>query len=139
SGAHTRLGNAYLAKGMYEEAIAEHQKGIALDKRSQKAALLGYAYAVAGKRGEAQKILDELKEQSKQGKEQSKQGHVSAYHLALIYIGLGDKDQAFAMLDKSFEEERHDTLGYLKIGSMFDSLRSDPRFTDLLRRMKLAP
>jgi tetratricopeptide (TPR) repeat protein len=60
--AHARLGWTYLAKGMYEEAITEQKRAIALDKRSRRAAWLGHAYAVAGKRAEAQKILDELKE-----------------------------------------------------------------------------
>jgi serine/threonine protein kinase/Tfp pilus assembly protein PilF len=128
--AHMRLANAYQAKGMYEEAIAEHKKGIALDKTSRRVAQLGYTYATAGKRDEAQKILDELKDVSKQQ-------YVSPFEFALIYVGLGDKDHAFAWLEKTFEE-RHDTLGYLKVDPRFDSFRSDPRFADLLRRMKLA-
>jgi TolB-like protein/DNA-binding winged helix-turn-helix (wHTH) protein/Tfp pilus assembly protein PilF len=129
--AHTRLGLAYLAKGMYEEAIAEYEKAKAIDERSRRAANLGYAYGVAGKKDEALKVLDELKERAKQA-------DVSPYDFALIYMGLGDKDQAFVWLEKTYEE-RPDILEYIKLDPKFDSLRSDPRFTDLLRRMKLAP
>ena len=85
---------------------------------------------MAGRKTEAQKILDDLKELAKRR-------HVSPYEFALIYIGLGDKDQAFAWLEKTYEE-RPDILWDIKVGPRFDSLRSDPRFADLLRRMKLA-
>lgn len=95
--------------------------------------MLGYAYAVAGKRDEAQKILDELKELSKQP-----QRYVSPFDLTIIYMGLGDKDQAFVWLEKTYEE-RPDILQHIKVSPRYDSLRSDPRFTDLVRRMKLAP
>jgi tetratricopeptide (TPR) repeat protein len=63
--------------------------------------------------------------------------YVSPYDFALIYMGLGDKNQAFTWLEKTYEE-RPDTLNYIKTDPIFDNLRSDPRFTDLLRRMKLA-
>jgi TolB-like protein/DNA-binding winged helix-turn-helix (wHTH) protein/tetratricopeptide (TPR) repeat protein len=128
--AHTRLGMTYLAKGMYEEAIDEHKKAIALDDAPRRTALLGHAYAVAGRKAEAQKILDDLKELAKQRP-------VSAYDFALIYMGLGDKDQAFVWLEKTIEE-RPDVLWDINVGPRFDPLRSDPRFTDLLRRLKLA-
>jgi Tfp pilus assembly protein PilF len=131
--AHSRLANAYQAKGMYEEAIAEHKKALALDNTSRRAAQLGYAYAVAGKRDEAQKILDDL------NKGLPKQwGYVSPVDFALIYMGLGDKDQAFVYLEKAYEE-RPDNLNYIKVDPRFDSLRADQRFAELLRRMKLAP
>ncbi len=130
--AHTRLGMTYLKKGMYEEAIAEHKNATAIDERPGRAARLGYAYAVAGKRDEAQKVIDDLKEQ------QSKGRYVSPFHFALIYMGLGDKDQAFVLLEKTCDEGS-DVLWDIKVSPKFDSLRSDPRFTDLLRRMHLAP
>ena len=128
--AHTRLGMNYVEKGMYEEAITEHKKAIALDDSPRRTALLGHAYAVAGRKAEAQKILDDLKELAKQRP-------VSPFDFALVYMGLGDKDQAFVWLEKTFEE-RPDILWDIKVGPRFDSLRSDPRFTDLLRRLKLA-
>jgi TolB-like protein/Tfp pilus assembly protein PilF len=132
--AHNRLTWVYLAKGLYEEAITEQKKTIELEDptgRWRRTAQLGYVYAVAGKRAEAQKILDDLKELAKQR-------HVSPLNFATIYMGLGDKDQAFANLEKTYEE-RPDSLQFIKVSPQFDSLRSDPRFTDLVRRMKLAP
>lgn len=128
--AHSRLGWAYTAKGMYEEAITEHKKSSELDPRSRRTAGLGYAYAVGGKRAEALKMLDDLKEEAKQRS-------VLPYEFALIYMGLDDKDQAFAWLEKTYEV-RPDLLSYIKVSPQYDSLRSDPRFADLLRRMKLA-
>src|SRR5207245_11493239 len=114
--------------------INEQKKYIALEDPSgrwRRTAFLGYVYSVMGKREEAQKILNDLKEVAKQR-------YVSPHSFALIYIGLGDKDQGFAYLEKAFEE-RPDSLNFIKVSPQFDSLRSDPRFTDLLRRMKLAP
>jgi serine/threonine-protein kinase len=131
--AHNRLQRAYLAKGMYEEAISEQKKAIASDQpegRWFRTADLGNAYAVAGKRAEAEQVLDKLKELAKQR-------YVSPNAFAVIYMGLGDKDQAFEWLEKTFEA-RPDNLYFLKVSPQYDGLRSDPRFTDLLRRMKLA-
>ena len=131
--AHARLTWVYVTKGMYEEAITEQKKAIAIEDptgRWRRTAMLGYVYAVAGKRDEAQKILSDLKELAKQR-------NVSPLNFALIYVGLGDRDQAFAWLNKS-HEERPDSLMFIKVNPLFDSLRSDSRFIDLLRRMKFA-
>jgi TolB-like protein/DNA-binding winged helix-turn-helix (wHTH) protein/Tfp pilus assembly protein PilF len=131
--AHNRLERAYLAKGMYEAAIAEQKKTIALDPpmgRWRRTSDLGYAYAVAGQRAEAQKILSELQELSKQR-------YVAPFNFALIYVGLGDKEQAFAWLEKAYQEYPL-SLDSIKVDPELDTLRSDPRFTDLLVRMKLA-
>jgi len=127
--AHTGLLQVYQEKGMYEEAIAEVKKANALGRPGAEAGL-AYAYALAGKKDEARKILDELKEASKQR-------DVSPFSFALIYMGLGDKDQAFEWLNKTFDENPY-RIAFIKVNPRFDSLRSDPRFTDLLRRMKLA-
>ena len=67
--------------------------------------------------------------------ETSKQKYVSAYHLAAIYVGLKDKDQAFIWLNKAFQD-RADWMVNLKVDPRFDSIRSDPRFAELLGRMK---
>jgi tetratricopeptide (TPR) repeat protein len=121
-----RLALAYQKKGMYEEAIAEVKKG------NDGAAQLGYAYAVAGRTEQARKILDDLKELAKHPGR-----YVSPFDFALIYMGLGEKDQAFEWLNKTYDENPY-KLSFLKVNPRFDSLRSDPRFADLLRRMKLA-
>jgi len=132
--AHAQLGHVYLKKGMYVDAIRELQKAKALDnspERQGRFAWLAYAYAASGNRHEAQKMLDELKGIARQR-------YIPPYNFALIYAGLGDKDQAFAWLEKAYEEHSQQ-LALLKSNSHFDSLHSDPRFTDLLRRVGLAP
>ena len=128
-GAHHHLANSYLAEGRYEEAIAEAEKMSAnATSEGSGRPFLGYTYAVAGKRSEPEKILAELKERSKQR-------HVNPAEFALIYTGLCDKDRAFEFLQKEYEEnQRLPTL--INVLPEWDSLRSDPRFTDLLRRMK---
>jgi hypothetical protein len=70
-------------------------------------------------------------------REQAKQRSISAYYIALIYAGLGEKDQAFVWLEKAYQENG-DGIIFLKVEPGFDGLRSDPRFHDLLRRMRLA-
>jgi len=127
--AHHRLALCYERKGMYDAAIAEFQKICDLGARLAGTAGLGQAYAAAGKRGEAQKELAELQELSKQR-------YISSSVFALIYAALGDKDQAFAWLEKSVDE--HDLItARLKVDARFDPLRSDPRFADLVRRVGL--
>ena len=123
---HGLLAQALQAKGRYQEALAEMEKSSGKVKGSQQ---LGYAYAVAGKIDDARRVLDELKELSKEQ-------YVSPFRFALVYIGLDDKDQAFAWLNKQFDEDPY-RLAVLNSNPRFDSLRADPRCTDLLRRMKL--
>jgi len=129
--AHNRLALCYERKGMYDDAIAEFQKISDLGARSVAIAELGQAYAASGKRGEAQKALAELQELSKRR-------YISPSVFALIYAALGDKDQAFAWLDRSIDE--HDLItARLKVDQRFDTLRSDPRFSDRVKRVGLPP
>jgi serine/threonine protein kinase/Tfp pilus assembly protein PilF len=128
--AHLNLANAYAGKGMYKIAIVEAQKAIKLSGRNQMTiATLGYIYAFAGRRDEARKVLDDLFELSKQE-------HVSSFYVALVYTCLGQKDQAFEWLEKAYEE-RDVYLSQLKVFPLFDSLRSDPRYKALLKKMNL--
>ena len=134
---HILLGEAYVAKGMAEEGVAEMQKGVALDpslaktpERWDRYPMLAYAYAVAGQRDEALKILDAQQRLAKQ------RDDGLPYNLAIIYTGLGDKDQAFEWLEKCIEQ-RTPLVYRLKVRPMFDPLRSDPRYPELLRRMNL--
>ena len=136
--AHILLGEAYVAKGMPAEGVVEMQKGVALDttltktpERWDRYPLLAYAYAAAGRRDEALKILVEQQRLAKQR-------FVSPYNFAIIYTGLGDKDRAFEWLAKCVEQ-RTMILVHLKSRPLFDPLRSDPRYTDLLRSMNLEP
>ncbi len=130
--AHFTLGNAYVRKRMFAEAIVEFQSARTLSRSgTDYIGALGHAYARAGKTAEARKVIDELKEQSKRR-------YVSWYNIAYVYAGLDEKDQAFACLQKAYEQ--HDArLVLLKVEPLFDPLRSDPRFQDLQRRIGLPP
>jgi len=124
------LGGIYEQKGMYDEAIAAYKKQIGNSERTSAIlGVLGHAYAASGRRGEALKILDELKAMSKDK-------YASPYDLAILYTGLGDKDQAIAQLNRAYEE-RAGWIISLKYEPMFDPLRSDPRFTQLVSRLNL--
>jgi TolB-like protein/Flp pilus assembly protein TadD len=129
--AHIFLGFVYVQQGKKEEAIAELQKVVELSERNPSMhALLGYAYASAGKRAQAQTILQELESQSRKP--------VSQIETAMIYIALGDHDRAFEWLENAYSE-RAWQLGFLKVEPIFDPLRADPRFVDLMRRVNLVP
>ena len=128
--AHLWLGQAYVQKGMYDGAIAALEEAITLSGGSTLVkAVLGHAYAVAGKRGDAQKMLKELNDLSKER-------YVPSYYVAAIYAGLGEKDQAFEQLYKAYQEH-YMFLNWVKVEPMFDSLRSEQRFIELLRKMGL--
>jgi serine/threonine protein kinase/tetratricopeptide (TPR) repeat protein len=128
--AHISLALGYLEKSMYKEGIAEIEKALVISPGNGLAlAELGYAYAVSGRRADAQKVLD-------QANDLSKQKYVPAVFWAAIYSGLGEKDKAFEWLGKAYEER---FLVYIKVSPLFDPLRSDPRFADLLRRTNLQP
>lgn len=127
--AHGILGVVYEQTGRFDDAIAELQKNRELGGYDQRG-IIGHVYAISGQRGEAQKLLDQLHEESKHK-------YVSPYNFARIYEGLGEKDQAFAWLEKAYAE-RDSNITLLKVDSEFDSLHSDPRFTELLRRIGLA-
>jgi adenylate cyclase len=127
------LGLILEQKGRYPEAIAAFQKAMKLfpGGSSIAEAELAHAYAVSGNREEARKIISGLEKLAKTK-------YVSSFQIAAIYAGLGEKDQAFAYLEKAYEE-RADGLVNLKAEQRFDSLRSDPRFQDLARRIGLIP
>ncbi len=125
------VGTAYEQKGKYEEAILELQKvNRLLGGFPEASGALGHVYATSGKRSEAIKALEELQVMSKQK-------YVSPLDLAILYTGLGDKEQAFEQLEKAYED-RSGWLINLKVEPRFDPLRTDPRFADMLRRIGLS-
>ena len=126
---HRYLGIGYEATGQREEAITEYQKAVQLSEGNLDAtAFLAHAYAEAGRRDEAEKILARLMQKSKTA-------HVSPYFIGTIYAGLHDNDRAFAFLEKAYQEKSPDILWHLTADVRVDNLHSDPRFQDLLRRM----
>jgi len=125
--AHMIIGLSYVEEKNYQQGISELQK--ATDNPDSEA-LLAYAYAVAGKRTEALAILADLEKLSRRK-------YVASFPIAPVYAALGDRNNAFKQLEKAYAE-RSWAMGMLKVNPVFDSLRSDPRFSELLRRMKLA-
>jgi serine/threonine protein kinase/tetratricopeptide (TPR) repeat protein len=131
---HMQMGLAYVQKSMYKEGIAECEKELLINPRHPYAlSALGYAHAVAGKGADAQKILDQLSAISEQK-------YVPAISRVGIYVGLGNKEKAFDWLAKAYEDRSvGSSFVMLKLDPVYDPLRSDPRFADLLRRMNLQP
>ena len=122
---------AYEQKGKLPEAIVEFQRAVELEKDNAETwSGLGHAYALSGNRAEAQKILDHLKEVSAHS-------WVAPYNVAVIYAGLGEKDQAFALLERAYKDRSYYLPTYLLTDARMDSLRSDPRFGELRRRVGL--
>ena len=117
----------YLAQSKFEDAITELEKGRKGDNLRYNG-VLGYAYARSGRRREAEKVLDTLLHSTR------KQSNSA---LAFIYIGMDDKERALDMLEKGLQE-RDNFMIHLKVEPLFDNLRSEPRFQELLRRMHLA-
>lgn len=123
--AHLELGQAFLQKRSYNEAIAEFQKAIELSGGSiPSKANLAYAYALSNRRNEAVKILNDLKTRSTR----------NAFEIALMYVGLREKDQAMQWLGKAYEERFNPSI---LVRPAFDPLRSDPRFQSLVQRIGL--
>src|SRR5207248_1813462 len=124
------LGVSYAMKGMYPEAIAAYQKFSSLEgETTSEQIYLGYTYAMSGQREKALAILKNLK---------TTKEYVSPAELAILYTGLGDKERVFQELERAYGA--HDLqMQYLKVEPHYDSLRSDPRFADLMRRVGLPP
>jgi tetratricopeptide (TPR) repeat protein len=125
---HLRLADVYLQKGMTKEAVEEKLKAAALSGRSaETVAGLGQAYAAAGMTEQARSMLEELKQISKSR-------YVSPYSVSKIYTALGDNARAFQSLEQAYEERNVDMIE-LKADPVFDNIRSDPRFAELLHKV----
>ena len=127
--AHFYLGMVYVMKGSFQDSIAEYQRAKQLNDDPRMLGLLGHVYAVSGQRDEALETLDQLKQNAGQR-------YVSGFSFALVYAGLGEKDQAFQWLEKSYQDHTP-YLSTIKVDPLLDNLRSDPRFADLMRRIGL--
>ena len=126
------FGMAYQQQGKIAAAAVEYQKAIQMSGNvTFTTAGLGHLYASSGRSAEARVIFDELRARAQNT-------YVPAYDLALVCVGLGATDQAFEWLDKAYEE-RCGWLTYLNVEPRMDTLRSDSRFNDLLRRLRLMP
>jgi TolB-like protein/DNA-binding winged helix-turn-helix (wHTH) protein/Tfp pilus assembly protein PilF len=127
---YERLGPVFLLEGKNQQAIdaLEHARDYSHGQQD-KIAWLGYAYAVSGRSDDARKILEELRDLASRGE------YVSPLHVALVQAGLGDKDEAFAYLEKAYQN-RDEYLVYLNVYPELESLHSDSRFQGIQGRMR---
>jgi serine/threonine protein kinase/Tfp pilus assembly protein PilF len=125
---HLIAGRGFEQKGQLPAALAEYQKARAGDNSTSEILMdLGRAYGLAGRRAEAEGVLNELKARTKTG-------YVSPFQIAMVHIGLGEEDQALAALEQAYEA-RSWYMTWLKTAPEFDPLRSDPRFVNLMHRV----
>lgn len=128
--AYWMLGHTYAVSGRYDQGVESAEKAVELSGRAPGAlGTLGFVYGLAGRKAEAEKVLNELLDLNNRR-------YVTSAAIAYVYIGLGDKDRAFVWLEKAYQE-RSNFIAYLSVVPLVDSLRSDPRFSDLLRRVGL--
>jgi tetratricopeptide (TPR) repeat protein len=127
AGAHMSLADCYWQKGMYSEYVAELQEGLRLNGDVQQAQEVGRAYKSSGAKGAAKSQLQSLRRRRSQG-------YVPASSIAESYLRVGDKNSAVAWLEKAYEE--HDPeLAWARVEPVWDGLRSEPKFLDLMRRL----
>jgi tetratricopeptide (TPR) repeat protein len=127
---HSYLGLAYEQQGNFPGALEELQEASRLESEATfPLGGLGYLYARSGRRNEAEQVLKELTQRSERG-------YVNAYYLATVYAGLGRKEQALTFLEKAYAD-RCWMMVFMKHDPELDSLRSEPRFAELVRKVGL--
>ena len=126
--AHVNLGQVLGAKRAFDEAISEYQKARALNDDPFVLGLLGHAYASSDNKTEALKILEQLKEVSKQR-------YVSLYSFAIVYLALGDKQEALRWLEQCYQDRAGADIGWIRVDALVDPLRGDPRFEALAEKI----
>jgi len=129
--AYLTISQAYIKKGAYNEALAWMKKALEVTESSDQLPIMRLiiSYMMKGKIDELNKVIDEL------GK-RLRQDYISPYNIAMIYMAIGQKDQVFKWLERAYEE--HDLwIIVLRVDPRFDNLRSDPRYTALLKKIGL--
>ena len=124
---HVRIAHTYEQKGMLAEAIAEFTKASELSRGQTGVAHLAHALALAGRVGEARETLRRLESAPRP----------AAYDIAVVYVGLGGKEAAFGWFEKAVEQRSNFGQLTINVDPRLDSVRSDPRFQSLLRRIGL--
>ena len=127
---HLVLGQAFEQKKAFDQAITELRRAVELSQNSPPAlAALARIYALSGKTAEAKNLLDQLLQQSKKQ-------YVSPFYVALVYAGLGENDRALDWLDKAYADHSN-AIVFLKVDPQLDTLRANPRFHELQRKLRL--
>ncbi|HVI83526.1 MAG TPA: tetratricopeptide repeat protein [Chthoniobacterales bacterium] len=126
--ARWNLGSALAAKGDIKGAIEEYEKARSLNDDPSMLGLLARAYGMSGNKAEALKLRDQIEALSHQR-------YVSAYCLALVYLGLGDHDAALRWLGKSCQDHAGESLRFIKVDPLLDPLRADPRFKAIVQKV----
>ncbi len=126
--AHYNLGEALEMKGLTEDAIAEYEKATALNDDPVPRALLGHLYAKIGRKDEARRILQRLRDSAKER-------YVTPYLFAMIHLGLGEKDRAIDFLEKTYEDRDGYNIAFIKVDPFLDLLHGDPRFEALVQKV----
>jgi TolB-like protein/Flp pilus assembly protein TadD len=125
---YVNLGQALDMKGARDAAIAEYQKARALNDDPNILGLLARSHGLSGNKTEAEKILNQLKELSKQR-------YVAAYTFALTYLGLGNIEEALRWLERAYQDRAGNDIGWIRVDPLLDPLRSDPRFEALAEKI----
>ncbi len=126
--AHLVLGQVLDTKGDRDAAIVECEKARALNDDPSVLGVLARSHGLSGNKMEAEKILDQLKKLSKER-------YVSAYSFALVYLGLGDKEEALRWLEQSYQDRAGSDVGFIRVDPLLDQLRGDPRFEALAEKI----
>ena len=122
------LGLALELKGAIPEAIAEYQKAIAISEDPVPLGMLGRLYAAQGRKDDAQKILQQLRQRREQH-------YTAAYSLALVYLGMGDHNEALNWLEQGYQERDGFNIGPIRVDPLLTPLRGDPRFEALAEKI----
>lgn len=125
--AQAGLGMTYIQQGNLQDAIVHLRRATELDTDASYAGILGYAYAVEGNKAEARKILTQLMDRSRKG-------YISPQAVALVYLGMGEQNQSCEWLEHGYQARDSD-LAYIRVEPLWDKIRPNPCFQDLLHRM----
>ncbi len=126
--AHRTLGLALELQGKSAEAMAEYEKAVSLGEDVPAPAMLGHLYGILGREEEATKILRQLQAESERR-------YVDPFWLAIVYVGLGDREHALAALEQGYAGRSGDELSFLRVDAFFDPLCDDPRFQALAEKI----